>query len=411
MQNVKNISTTSTTSAAARGQVFRLGRSGLMEELQPVPALPVGTRVIGYGYAGAVQYFAVIDSARNLVEIPHEYAADDDAVNIDEYFGPFQTLDEYAQPIANRFGIGLYYDLNAPRYDADEIARAIAYGERVERLKEERAAAAARARAELSARYAREYSYLTRNPKTSRELTDNLRTELKRNFPGVKFSVRYTSFSGGDKITVKWQDGPKSEQVQAIAGKYQHSHADDSGDYWDYDPNEFNKLFGGAKYVMVTREMSESVAAALTAEVLEALPFLADGAEIHYEKFFELLHDAPCSADERMKYAEAVRGGYWVNARALARWIHQGIDYTQPEQQSEPQTATNDERADEPTTTANGLQVVDYSERAIAITGDTRDVKTVLKSLGGRFNPRLSCGAGWVFPKVRKNEVLHALGL
>lgn len=51
------------------------------------------------------------------------------------------------------------------------------------------------------------------------------------------------------------------------------------------------------------------------------------------------------------------------------------------------------------------FQVIDYSEKAIAIVGDTRDIKDKLKALGGRFNPRLSCGAGWVFSKKQRAEV------
>jgi hypothetical protein len=51
------------------------------------------------------------------------------------------------------------------------------------------------------------------------------------------------------------------------------------------------------------------------------------------------------------------------------------------------------------TVEAGALQVIDYSEKAIAIIGDTRPIKDTLKALGGRFNFRLTCGAGWIFPK------------
>lgn len=49
--------------------------------------------------------------------------------------------------------------------------------------------------------------------------------------------------------------------------------------------------------------------------------------------------------------------------------------------------------------------IVDYSEKAIAVTGDTRAIADELKALGGRFNPRLSCGAGWIFSKRKEAEV------
>lgn len=51
------------------------------------------------------------------------------------------------------------------------------------------------------------------------------------------------------------------------------------------------------------------------------------------------------------------------------------------------------------------FQIIDYSEKAIAVVGDTRDIKDKLKMLGGRFNPRLSCGAGWVFSKKQQAEI------
>jgi antirestriction protein len=51
------------------------------------------------------------------------------------------------------------------------------------------------------------------------------------------------------------------------------------------------------------------------------------------------------------------------------------------------------------------LEIVDYSEKAIALIGDTKAIKEKLKKLGGRFNPRLSCGAGWIFSKSKLEEV------
>ena len=54
-------------------------------------------------------------------------------------------------------------------------------------------------------------------------------------------------------------------------------------------------------------------------------------------------------------------------------------------------------------------EIIDYSEKAIAVCGDTKAIKDELKSLGGRFNPRLSCGAGWVFPKSKREQLTALL--
>lgn len=55
------------------------------------------------------------------------------------------------------------------------------------------------------------------------------------------------------------------------------------------------------------------------------------------------------------------------------------------------------------------VQIIDYSEKAIAVIGDTKPIKDKLKALGGSFNFRLTCGAGWIFPKTKLTELQTAL--
>lgn len=55
------------------------------------------------------------------------------------------------------------------------------------------------------------------------------------------------------------------------------------------------------------------------------------------------------------------------------------------------------------------LQIVSYSDKAIAVIGDTRNIKDTLKALGGRFNSRLSCGAGWIFSAKKREEITKVL--
>lgn len=56
-----------------------------------------------------------------------------------------------------------------------------------------------------------------------------------------------------------------------------------------------------------------------------------------------------------------------------------------------------------------GLEMVDYSEKAIAVFGDTKAIKEQLKELGGRFNPALNYNgekrAGWIFSKKQADKV------
>jgi hypothetical protein len=64
-------------------------------------------------------------------------------------------------------------------------------------------------------------------------------------------------------------------------------------------------------------------------------------------------------------------------------------------------------------TVTGNFQIVNYSEKALAVFGDTRAVKDELKALGGRFNPKLSHEgnkrAGWIFQKSKEQELKNLL--
>lgn len=58
---------------------------------------------------------------------------------------------------------------------------------------------------------------------------------------------------------------------------------------------------------------------------------------------------------------------------------------------------------------SSDVEILDYSEKAIAVVGDTKKYKDILKQLGGKFNNRLSCGCGWIFPKSKREQILRAI--
>ena len=59
------------------------------------------------------------------------------------------------------------------------------------------------------------------------------------------------------------------------------------------------------------------------------------------------------------------------------------------------------------------FELVNYSEKAFAVVGDTREIKDLLKENGGRFNPALTVNgvkcAGWIFSKKSLQAVRLAL--
>lgn len=78
-----------------------------------------------------------------------------------------------------------------------------------------------------------------------------IRTELKANFPGVKFSVT----SDYNSIRIRWADGPAPKEVQEITGKYKAGHFNGMEDTYEYDRS--NPDLPKAKYIFDEREVSE----------------------------------------------------------------------------------------------------------------------------------------------------------
>lgn len=89
----------------------------------------------------------------------------------------------------------------------------------------------------------------------------NIREELRRAFPGVKFRVRSDSFSMGNSVDVGWRMGPTTEQVTAITGKYQHGHFDGMEDMYRDDNSAESRavsvVLGQTKYVQTSRSLDD----------------------------------------------------------------------------------------------------------------------------------------------------------
>lgn len=81
----------------------------------------------------------------------------------------------------------------------------------------------------------------------------NIRIELKAAFRGVKFSVRNRDHGS---ISVSWTDGPTIAQVEQITRKYQAGHFNSMEDIHEDAETPWHCVFGGAKYVFASRDLS-----------------------------------------------------------------------------------------------------------------------------------------------------------
>ena len=321
-----------------KSEVYTLSKDGF-KRLSEHPELPKGTIVYAFGAGMEESRWATTGKGNEIVKLsPNES---------DSYFSnPFNSLDEYCRPISEKFGIGFYYDLDAPRATDEEISQAIERANNFIKEREEE-----KNRAEEESERAREevlkkYGAIFDQP-SGEHITDavlvakHIRQDLANAFPGQKFSVRKADYS---TINIEWEDGPTREEVEQIVGKHERMCVRDrwNDDLWEHNDTAFTSVFGGVDYIFYYRETAP------------------ENREIS-------LYKKPATK----------------------------------------QNKTNETN----TIDAKGVQIIDYSEKAIAIVGETRAIKETLKSLGGRFNAHLTCGAGWIFSKSKEAAIREALSI
>jgi hypothetical protein len=84
----------------------------------------------------------------------------------------------------------------------------------------------------------------------------NLKGDLSKAFPGIRFAVRSETFANGTAIRVSWDNGPTTAEVDQIANQYQHGSFDGMTDCYNYSKGDYSK--GSAKYVTTSRHIPDS---------------------------------------------------------------------------------------------------------------------------------------------------------
>ncbi len=227
-----------------------------------------------------------------------------------------------------------------------------------------------------------------------------IKAELTSLYPHIKFSVKSESFSMGDSVHVNWTDGPTSDEVNDIIKKYQYGHFDGMTDM--YENTNSRSDIPQSKYVSGSRSISDEIEAILLPDA-ERL-FIADRYD-HVRSAKDFLRQVfyHCSIPAGATVTGIIRNNETCGISRPETFYT--IGYTLPETQQQPQQPNF-----KPVEITTGeINIVDYSEKAIAVIGDTKPIKDKLKALGGSFNPRLTCGAGWIFPKRKLDEITAAL--
>lgn len=257
------------------------------------------------------------------------------------------------------------------------IAKEKAEKERIKKEEEE-----TRLKKEEQARIEREYSFLTvlTDKYDQKTAANNLRTLLKVKFPATKFSVKKYHH---DSYTVSWVDGPTEPQVNEITHLFKDEGWDGMTDSSYPIVTLFNQRYGGIGYISTDRKISDTVR----------------------NQELELLNKE-LNKEYRMEDYVTEKEN---TASVLIYQRTRNKDYS-PKLPTETKPLKNNNVAVK-TISVQGLELIDYSEKSFAIIGETKPIKETLKTLGGTFNGRLSCGPGWIFSKSRIDTVKQTLQL
>lgn len=201
---------------------------------------------------------------------------------------------------------------------------------------------------------------------STKEIATKVRSYAKKNFPGFKFSVRSEWSMYADSMAVELKSGPC---VPFIEG----SRSAERG-------------------YMSTMSSVKAWKDELTPEVFKVL-------------------DAVTTYASSFRYDDSDgMQDYFDTNFYLSIKVSDEYKVIEPKAKKSSVKAEKVEEAKEvEAVTIEGLEIVDYSEKAIAVFGDTKAIKEQLKELGGRFNPSLNYNgekrAGWIFSKKQADKV------
>ena len=104
-----------------------------------------------------------------------------------------------------------------------------------------------------------------------------IKEELKKVFPGVKFSVKSEYFSGGNAVNISWEDGPTKRLVEFYTEKYKNSRFDSMTDC--SIAVEIAPELGceGANYIGMARSLSRAREIEIKKMIAKGLVFASPG--------------------------------------------------------------------------------------------------------------------------------------
>jgi len=220
-----------------------------------------------------------------------------------------------------------------------------------------------------------------------------IRQELKTKFPNIKFSVTSESFAGGNAARISWENGATVAAVEEITQKYQYGRFNGMEDIYE-NSNDRDDI-PQVKYVTESRSITDDLVNEVKTQLMQVRQYseeqLNDYRNNPETEAIEILYKTNIPTDYKKIEVRRTK----QNCGCIVDLYELYFETEQkPIEQHKEAPATNGK-----------IQIIDYSEKSFAVIGETKPIKDDLRKLGGSFNARLNCGAGWIFSKTKLEAV------
>ena len=270
------------------------------------------------------------------------------------------TIESHMRPIAKKFGIGKYFEkgFNMQQFGItdDKLADMLIEAQDVKRVKVEQQQLASK---EAATKAEERRQYLAQFKQSDRRKTTNIiKAHCMKTWQIAKIEVGTEVFSGGDSMRVTYHSPEPIPELESFIKGFQYGH------------------FNGMEDIYETNDNYQEI--------------ILDGHILQDYKFVFCDHqkaDLPEPKRQPELVSESAEADPWETL------------FEAPEGNLKPETLN--------------LELIQYSERAIAVIGDTKPHKDQLKALGGSFNAHIRHNnekvCGWIFSKKRETEVRNFL--
>lgn len=267
----------------------------------------------------------------------------------------------------------------------------------------------------------------------TRKSTAILKKYLREKY-GINASIKSKFYSGGSSLNISYRGGISKHIIEREVNRLQYGSFDGMIDLYKYNNIAENGLIIDGykleefKYVFVNQDLADfrkKIAFAFSKKFRQYAETHQLNTEDDYKKNFPVLVNNAWNW-EQLIYQNFNKLSFVTDNAELieitdilqdtenygyyAKYTFNGKEYATNNHESQIAQPTIKK---EPRNIVNDIILIDYSEKAIAVIGNTYEIKEALKNLGGKFNKFLTVEgekkAGWIFNKSQADKVSDLL--